>query len=77
MGTFLILSDYKANKVRGTYDVVPAFNIEAELQPVKISTGEWVLPVEVLDDPAYASMHKTLSSCTRMEIPDEEFIHET
>jgi hypothetical protein len=71
MSRYIILSNFQANMVEGQYPITP--NLIAELNPVRLISGEWVLPTDVLNDAAFASQMKYLSNCLQREIDFFEF----
>jgi hypothetical protein len=56
MSTMIVLTAEEATAVRG-----PSASVEhAALMPVELEDGRYVLPVEVLDDPAHDEHHDML-----------------
>jgi len=56
MSTMIVLTSDQAATVRGPSASAP----HAALEPVELEDGRFVLPVEVLDDPAHAEHYDML-----------------
>ena len=65
--TYLVLSKYKADILRGEYAN------GSKLNPYKLSATKYILPISVLDDADYAEAHQSLSACQTedIEVTDE------
>lgn len=64
----IVLNAGQANAVRGTTSPGHA------LAPVALADGAtWVLPADVLDDPAHASRHAELEILPRRDVAADEF----
>ena len=65
---FLILNETQKDQVKGTYNSFFA------LDPVVLVSGiEWVLPLEVINKPEFASVNDILLSLTQREVNQNEF----
>lgn len=65
---FLILTSDQADALRGP--TAPG----AELAPVLLADGEtWVLPAQVLDDPAHVARRAQLDALPRRAVAAEDF----
>lgn len=64
----LILTKEQADKVRGKYGT---YN---ELEPVPIKTGEFILPADVLDNNAFASVELILENLPSRIVTEDEFL---
>jgi hypothetical protein len=62
----ILLTSEQADQVRG-----PASPMH-ELRPVQLANGGFILPMEVLSDPAFAVHHEFLSSLTTIDDPAPE-----
>lgn len=62
----IILTTPQANELRGTYNQIAA------LEPVPTNDGRFFLPLAVLDDQNFASIHEHLTT-----LPIEEITIET
>lgn len=43
------------------------------LQPVQLINGDWVLPLEVLNDPHHFLQHDFLAACPTRQVDDSEW----
>jgi len=64
MSRVILLTAKQADQVRGVSVMDPS----AALDPVAISDGRFILPIEVLDDPAHAKHHEFLSGLPKIEM---------
>jgi hypothetical protein len=62
----ILLTSAEADEVRG--DTEPGHALE----PVKLKSGDFVLPPEVIDDPMHAEHHDFLNSLPLIADPDPE-----
>ena len=60
---FIILNALQSAAVRGTYGE------DHELNPIALANGtEWILPVAVIDEPAFSSVKETLEGYFQREV---------
>ena len=64
---FIVLTERQAKEIQGRHGRY------SELQPVKLVSGEYVLPVKVLDDPEFEKVATRLKRLPRREVKPEEF----
>ena len=60
----LVISKQTADKIKGTYGY-------AALDPVELKSGEYMLPVDVLEDKAYGNLFETVEYEER-EVSNDE-----
>lgn len=66
MSAVIVLTAEQADAVRGLSTVAP----HAALEPVPLADGRFMLPVEVLSDPAHADKRDLLAPLPQAELAD-------
>ena len=65
---YIILNKEQANKVKGEYGQYSA------LDPILIKTGEYILPINVINDNEFAKVREFLQGLIQREVGEDEFI---